>query len=45
MENRDIRIAFFDIDGTLLPPGDILISERHLAEQDRDRENGHKLYL
>ena len=20
MENRDIRIAFFDIDGTLLPP-------------------------
>lgn len=26
MENRDIRIAFFDIDGTLLPP------DHHLPE-------------
>lgn len=26
MENRDIRIAFFDIDGTLLPPDHHLCS-------------------
>ena len=28
MENRDIRIAFFDIDGTLLPP------DHHLPEHN-----------
>ena len=34
-----------DIDGTLLPPGDMLIPESTLAALDRARANGHKLFL
>ena len=33
------------LDGTLLPPGDMLIPESTLAALDRARANGHKLFL
>ncbi len=36
---------FLDIDGTLLPPGDMLIPESTLAALDRARANGHKLFF
>ena len=39
------KLIFLDIDGTLLPPGDMLIPESTLAALDRARANGHKLFL
>lgn len=38
------KLIFLDIDGTLLPPGDMLIPESTLAALDRARANGHKLF-
>ena len=39
------KLIFLDIDGTLLPPGDMLIPESTLAALDRAKQNGHKLFL
>ena len=39
------KLIFLDIDGTLLPPGDMLIPESTLAELDRAKANGQKLFL
>ena len=44
MENRDIRIAFFDIDGTLLPP-DHHLPEPTVAALNILRAKGVQLYL
>ena len=44
MENRDIRIAFFDIDGTLLPP-DHHLPESTVAALNILRAKGVQLYL
>ena len=41
----DHRLIFLDIDGTLLPPGDMLVPESTLAALDRAKANGHKLFL
>ena len=41
----DHRLIFLDIDGTLLPPGDMLIPESTLAALDSAKANGHKLFL
>ena len=41
----DRRLIFLDIDGTLLPPGDMLIPESTLAALDSAKANGHKLFL
>ena len=41
----DHRLIFLDIDGTLLPPGDMLIPESTLAALDCAKANGHKLFL
>ena len=41
----DRRLIFLDIDGTLLPPGDMLIPESTLAALNCARANGHKLFL
>ena len=42
-KSMDHKLIFLDIDGTLLPPGDMLIPESTLAALDRARANGHKL--
>ena len=44
-KSMDHKLIFLDIDGTLLPPGDMLIPESTLAALDRARANGHKLFL
>lgn len=44
MENRDIRIAFFDIDGTLLPQ-DHHLPESTVAALNILRTKGVQLYL
>ncbi len=44
MENRDIHIAFFDIDGTLLPP-DHHLPESTVAALNILRAKGVQLYL
>ena len=41
----DHRLIFLDIDGTLLPPGDMLIPESTLAALDCAKANGHRLFL
>ena len=41
----DRRLIFLDIDGTLLPPGDMLIPESTLAALDSAKANGHRLFL
>ena len=39
------KLIFLDIDGTLLPPGEMLIPESTLAALDRAKANGHRLFL
>ena len=39
------RLIFLDIDGTLLPPGEMLVPENTLRALDRAKANGHKLFL
>ena len=39
------KLIFLDIDGTLLPPGDMLIPESTLAALDCAKANGHRLFL
>lgn len=39
------KLIFLDIDGTLLPPGDMLIPGQHPAGAAAARANGHKLFL
>ena len=41
----DRRLIFLDIDGTLLPPGEMLIPESTLAALDSAKANGHRLFL
>ena len=41
----DRKLIFLDIDGTLLPPGEMLVPENTLRTLDRARKNGHKLFL
>ena len=41
----DRRLIFLDIDGTLLPPGEMLIPESTLAALDCAKANGHRLFL
>lgn len=39
------KLIFLDIDGTLLPPGEMLVPESALDAMRRARQNGHKLFL
>ena len=39
------KLIFLDIDGTLLPPGDMLVPENTLAALYKAKANGHKLFL
>ena len=39
------KLIFLDIDGTLLPPGDMLVPQSTLAALERAKANGHKLFL
>ena len=39
------QLIFLDIDGTLLPPGDMLIPDSTLQALHAARANGHKLFL
>lgn len=39
------KLIFLDIDGTLLPPGEMLVPESAVDAMRRARQNGHKLFL
>lgn len=39
------KLIFLDIDGTLLPSGEMLVPESALDAMRRARQNGHKLFL
>lgn len=39
------KLVFLDIDGTLLPPGEMLVPESAADAMRRARANGHKLFL
>ena len=41
----DRKLIFLDIDGTLLPPGEMLVPQNTLRTLDRAKANGHKLFL
>ena len=39
------KLIFLDIDGTLLPPGEMLIPQSTVEALRKARANGHKLFL
>ena len=39
------KLVFLDIDGTLLPPGEMQVPQSALAALHKARANGHKLFL
>lgn len=39
------KLVFLDIDGTLLPPGEMVVPESAVDAMRRARANGHKLFL
>ena len=41
----DKKLVFLDIDGTLLPPGEMLIPETTLAALNEAKAKGHRLFL
>ena len=41
----DRKLIFLAIDGTLLPPGDMLVPESTLRTLEQAKANGHKLFL
>ncbi len=41
----DKKLVFLDIDGTLLPPGEMAVPESAVDAMRRARANGHKLFL
>ena len=39
------KLIFLDIDGTLLPPGEMIVPESAVDAIHRARANGHKVFL
>lgn len=39
------KLIFLDIDGTLLPPGEMTVPDSAVEALHRARANGHKLFL
>ena len=39
------KLIFLDIDGTLLPPGEMLIPQSTVEALRKAHANGHKLFL